>query len=119
MAKRKTSDDETPTFEDSLAELQQIVQDLEEGSQGLEESLQQFERGIGLLRSCYKLLESAEQKIEILTGFDAEGKPQTEPFDASSTLSTSAGASRRRRGTSAPGSADDADEPAGGAGALF
>ena len=119
MAKRKTNDEETPGFEDSLAELQQIVQSLEDGSQGLEESLQQFERGIGLLRSCYALLESAEQKIEILTGFDAEGKPLTEAFDASSTLSTSEGASRRRRGTAAPAKADDTDDSSGGAGALF
>lgn len=119
MAKRKTTDDEAPGFEDSLSELQQIVQSLEEGSQGLEESLQQFERGIGLLRSCYALLESAEQKIEILTGFDAEGKPLTEAFDASSTLSTSEGASRRRRGSAAPAKSEDGEDAASGAGALF
>lgn len=119
MAKRKTADGESPGFEDSLTELQQIVQSLEEGAQGLEDSLQQFERGIGLLRSCYALLESAEQKIEILTGLDAEGKPLTEAFDASSTLSTSEGASRRRRGTAAPAKPDDMEDPASGAGALF
>jgi exodeoxyribonuclease VII small subunit len=79
-------DDAPPTFEQSLAELQQIVHDLEEGNLGLESSLSRFEEGIRRLRSCYRILEEAEQKIEILTGVDAEGKPVTEPFDASATF---------------------------------
>ena len=74
------------SFEGSLAELQQIVNDLEEGHLGLEASLARFEDGIRLLRSCYRILEQAEQKIEILTGADALGNPVTEPFDASATF---------------------------------
>ncbi len=80
------NDDALPTFEGSLAELQQIVQDLEDGKLGLEASLSRFEAGIGLLKSCYRILEEAEQKIEILTGVDAEGNPATAPFDASATF---------------------------------
>jgi exodeoxyribonuclease VII small subunit len=75
-----------PTFEGSLAELQQIVQDLEEGKLGLEVSLSRFEEGIRLLRNCYQILEAAEQKIEILTGVDEAGTPVTAPFDASATF---------------------------------
>jgi len=75
-----------PTFEESLAQLQQIVNDLEEGSLGLETSLARFEEGIRLLRRCYKFLEAAEQKIEILAGLNDAGEPVTEPFDASATL---------------------------------
>ncbi len=78
--------DAPPTFEQSLSELQQIVHDLEEGNLGLEASLARFEEGIRRLRSCYRILEEAEQKIEILTGVDAEGNPVTEPFDASATF---------------------------------
>jgi len=73
-------------FEDSLAELQQIVVRLEDGSLPLEESMQEFENGIGLLRQCYQVLEAAEARIEILTGADREGNPRTKPFDASATF---------------------------------
>ena len=78
--------DTSPTFEGALAELQQIVHDLEEGDLGLETSLSRFEEGVRLLRSCYRILEEAEQKIEILTGMDAAGNPLTEPFDAAATF---------------------------------
>jgi exodeoxyribonuclease VII small subunit len=80
------TDEMPPNFEGSLAQLQQIVNDLEEGSLGLETSLARFEEGIRLLRSCYKILEAAEQKIEILAGLNDAGDPVTEPFDASATF---------------------------------
>ncbi|OYW19869.1 MAG: exodeoxyribonuclease VII small subunit [Planctomycetales bacterium 12-60-4] len=50
------------TFEAALTELQQIATRLEDGGEGLEASLKEFERGVRLLRVCYQLLESAEQK---------------------------------------------------------
>lgn len=73
-------------FEDSLAELHQIVARLEDGSLPLEESMQQFENGIGLLRQCYQALEAAEARIEILTGADRQGNPRTKPLDSSATF---------------------------------
>jgi exodeoxyribonuclease VII small subunit len=79
-------DDAPQTFECSLALLQQIVHELEEGNLGLETSLARFEDGIRLLRSCYQILEKAEQKIEVLTGVDADGNLMTEPFDAKATF---------------------------------
>ena len=78
------------SFETALAVLQQIVHELEEGSLGLEASLARFEEGIHLLRSCQKILEQAEQRIEIVTGTDAAGNPQLEPFDATASLDGSA-----------------------------
>jgi exodeoxyribonuclease VII small subunit len=102
MAKKKTSKTpDTPPFEEALDELQQIVGQLEEGSLGLEDSLSRFETGVALLRTCYSVLEKAEQNIEILTGIDADGNPATEPFDATATIDQSSGsAGRRSRGTS-------------------
>ena len=82
MATKKTTDDDEPDFEESVTKLQQIVAELESGSLGLEESLARFEQGTGLLRSCYQFLESAEQKIEILTRLSEDGTALTEPFDA-------------------------------------
>jgi exodeoxyribonuclease VII small subunit len=82
-----TPTEDTPqTFECSLALLQQLVHELEEGNLGLETSLSRFEDGIRLLRSCYRILEEAEQKIEVLTGVDADGNVVTEPFDAKATF---------------------------------
>jgi exodeoxyribonuclease VII small subunit len=75
-----------PTFEQSLTQLQKIVTDLENGTLGLEESLGRFEQGVGLLKSCYQILEQAEQRIEVLTGFDEAGQPRTTPFDATATI---------------------------------
>lgn len=76
----------TPTFEEALLSLQQIVSDLESGSITLDESLQRFEAGIGLLRQCYQFLERAEQRIEQLVSLDAQGNCTLVPFDATSTV---------------------------------
>ncbi len=89
------------TFEACLAELQNLVRLLEDGTLGLAESIAGFERGISLLRHCYKTLEQAEQKIEILSGFDQAGNAVTAPFDAASTLEAGQGAAGRRKKKSA------------------
>ena len=81
-----TSPDSSQNFECSLTLLQQIVHELEEGNLGLEASLARFEEGVRLYRVCHQILEQAEQKIEVLTGFDANGNAQVEPFDASATF---------------------------------
>jgi exodeoxyribonuclease VII small subunit len=91
-----------PSFEAALNELQQIVGALETGALGLEDSLKQYERGSALLRHCYGLLESAEQRIEILTGRTAEGELQTAPFDATATHEPTAAKAGRRQRTRAP-----------------
>jgi exodeoxyribonuclease VII small subunit len=55
-------------LEEALEDLEQIVGRLEDGKLSLEESLVLFERGIRLVRMCSSRLESAEQRIESLTG---------------------------------------------------
>ncbi len=81
---------EAPSFEGAIVELQSIVGQLEDGSLPLEESMEQFERGISLLRNCYKVLEQAEQRIEVLTSVAEDGTVETETFDASATFASSA-----------------------------
>ncbi|MEX0703584.1 MAG: exodeoxyribonuclease VII small subunit [Planctomycetales bacterium] len=100
MARKKsgrdtTPDENAPSFEDALAELQRIVADLEDGALGLEESLARFESGMKLLRTCHRVLEQAEQRIAVLTGMDANGNPVTAPFDAAATFDP---AEQQRRG---------------------
>lgn len=77
----ESTGNEPANLEQSLQELGEIVGSLEEGRLGLEDSLRQFERGIGLLRSAYRMLDVAERRVEQLVGADAEGKPQFRPFE--------------------------------------
>lgn len=76
-----------PTFEQSLARLEQIVVQLEDGRVDLADSLAAYEEGVRLLKQCHALLERAERRIELLSGVDADGKPVTEAFDDRSTIS--------------------------------
>ena len=54
-------------FEASLAELEDIVRKLEGGSLSLDESISAFEKAMGLVKLCNEKLESAEQRVRILT----------------------------------------------------
>jgi exodeoxyribonuclease VII small subunit len=92
-----SSPPEALSFETALADLQRIVADLEEGRVGLEESLARFERGIGLLKTCYQVLEKAEQRIEQLVGMKSDGTPITTPFDGSATADSDTPTAGRRR----------------------
>ena len=92
MAKKKKAakgSDDSLSIEASMEELQQIVEELESGKEPLDTSLQQFERGMTLLRNCHQQLEAAAAKIELLTGFDADGNAVTTAFDGSATHSSS------------------------------
>ena len=57
MAKAK------PTFEEQLAQLQQIVNHLEQGNVPLEEALQQFQEGIKLSKELQTKLTNAEKTL--------------------------------------------------------
>jgi len=98
------------SFEAALAELSQIVGDLEDGSIGLEESLARFEQGMGLLRHCHQVLSAAEQRIEQLTGFDADGNETTAPFEATATIEDRKESAGRRRRSKPKAEADTDDE---------
>lgn len=56
----------TPDFEQSLGELEQLVERLERGDLPLDEALKTFERGVALTRQCQQALKSAQAKVEIL-----------------------------------------------------
>lgn len=100
MSKKKpTSESDTPSFEESLHELESIVAELESGKLGLSDALGRYEEGVKHLKSCHQLLERVERKIELLSGMDAEGNPLTEPFDEQehASLEDKAAARGRRR----------------------
>ncbi|MDD2057161.1 exodeoxyribonuclease VII small subunit [Pseudomonas sp. GD03860] len=76
MARKKASID----FEQSLADLQTLVERLENGELSLEDSLAAFEQGISLTRDCQSALAQAEQKVQVL--LERDGELAAEPFDA-------------------------------------
>ena len=54
-------------FEDALSQLEEIVRKIESGAVSLDESLSLFESGVSLIKLCNEKLESAEQKVKLLT----------------------------------------------------
>lgn len=77
MAKKKI---ENLSFEESLNELDTIVQSLEQGDLDLEESMTLFERGLTLSKVSQDKLQTAEQKVKIL--LEKNGEQQLHDFDA-------------------------------------
>ncbi len=55
------------TFESAIARLEEIVRMLEGGSAPLDKSLAMFEEGVSLVKLCNSRLDSAEQKVKMLT----------------------------------------------------
>jgi exodeoxyribonuclease VII small subunit len=78
MPSKKTK---TLTFEQSLTELETIVQNLEQGELSLEESINLFERGLTLSKLSQEKLQEAEQKISIL--LNENGQTQLKDFQLS------------------------------------
>lgn len=66
-------------FEEAIEKLDSIVSKLESGSVSLDESLSLFEEGVGLIKLCNEKLETAEQKVRILTE-SSDGSVSDAPF---------------------------------------
>ena len=69
-------------FEQAMARLETIVSELEKGELSLDESLKIFEEGIKLSKTCLKMLDDAERKVEILIqGKDGKKRLRAFNFD--------------------------------------
>lgn len=66
-------------FEYAMARLETIVAELEKGDLPLDDSLKIFEEGIRLSKTCLKMLEDAERKVEILVQ-EKDGKNRIQAF---------------------------------------
>lgn len=66
-------------FEEALARLETIVAELEKGDLPLDDSLKIFEEGIKLSKTCLKMLDDAERKIEIMVQ-EKDGKKRLRAF---------------------------------------
>ena len=67
------------TFEESLKQLEKIVEQLERGDLPLEESIRLFENGVKLSSACKQELDAAEAKVQILIK-ERDGSMRSEPF---------------------------------------
>ena len=68
----------TMSFEEALAELEQIVRRLEGGQVRLDDAIECYERGAQLKRHCEQKLNEAQQRVDrIVVG--ADGAIGTEP----------------------------------------
>ncbi len=81
MAKSKSAPKpvEELSYEEALAELEQVVDSLEGEQSPLEEAMKLFERGQALAARCSALLESAQLKVQklaegSLTAFEEESE---------------------------------------------
>ena len=63
-------------FEDAIKELENIAKELESGTLGLDESVSKFEEGMKLSKTCTKMLNKAEKKINILISDGEEFKEE-------------------------------------------
>jgi len=82
----ETPEIETLSFEQALAELEQIVARLESGQAPLEDSIRMYERGAALKAHCETRLEAARLRVEKIVmgaGGAAEGPRGAEPAEFS------------------------------------
>jgi exodeoxyribonuclease VII small subunit len=77
-----TKKPEKMSFEESLKELDSIVNQLEQGDLELDSALKSFERGIALAREGQYKLDQAEQRVSILMENQADAIPQEFKFES-------------------------------------
>lgn len=78
--KTNTSGEEQLSFEEAMAELDDLVSQMEDGDLSLDDSLKAFERGVMLTRQCQQALSQAELRVKTLTDADtieAQGSEDT------------------------------------------
>lgn len=71
----ESQSEKSASFEQQLAELEQIVEQLESGDLELADSMQKFKRGVELSQACRNMLDEAQQTVEEIT---AESESETE-----------------------------------------
>jgi len=60
------------SFEDALAELEEIVRKIDTGQEDLANAVSSFERGVELKNHCESMLKNAKMKIEKITSANKE-----------------------------------------------
>ncbi len=74
----KANEENKPSFESAMSELEALVTTMESEDLSLEDSLKFFERGIALTRECQTALQKAEQTVKML--IEKNGKAELVDF---------------------------------------
>jgi exodeoxyribonuclease VII small subunit len=80
MADATPPDVSKMSFEDALAELEQIVRALEGGQQKLEDAITAYERGAALRKHCEAKLAEAEARVAAIVR-SVDGSVTTRPME--------------------------------------
>ncbi len=56
-----------PSFEESLKRLEAASEKLKSPETSLEDAIKNYEKGLQAYKECAKILEEAQQKVEVLT----------------------------------------------------
>ena len=94
------------SFEEAMGALETIVGALENERLPLEEMVSAYERGVNLLRTCRARIESARQRVELITA-DLEGRGaatlgEFTPMDAPETSAPDPAKKAKRKSPPAP-----------------
>lgn len=94
------------SFEEAMGALEAIVNSLETERLPLEEMVTAYERGVNLLRTCRARIETARQRVELITA-DLEGRGaatlgEFTPMDAPETTAADPAKKARRKSAPAP-----------------
>lgn len=72
---------QSPSFEQALGELEEMVETMESGQLPLEKLIANYERGAQLISHCETVLDDARKRLELITL-----KPKASPEDAKNDL---------------------------------
>ena len=65
------------TYEEAMAELEEIISEMEKGSVPLDKSIEYFKKGADLIKYCEGLLDEYDKMITKVTEGE-DGKPEEE-----------------------------------------
>lgn len=65
--KKKQPTDQSPSFEEALGELEDMVESMESGQLPLEKLIANYERGAQLIGHCETVLDDARKRLELIT----------------------------------------------------
>lgn len=65
----------TPTFEEAMEQLEQIVEKLEEGDVPLEEAISIYKKGMELSKLCHDKLKNVEEQLTEMITDDGKKQP--------------------------------------------
>lgn len=68
------------SFEQAMAQLEQIIQKMDSAEVKLEDAVSLYEKGIALKKICEDKLHQAKMKVEKIT-LSPDGTPHTEKFE--------------------------------------